>query len=262
MPKYNDIDLKNWKNSEVMTDSLWIIGERDKSGKHDGFYHGNFIPQIPHQLILRYTKKNDVVLDPFVGSGTTAFEAESLKRNFIGIDIQENLISQIKNKIDTKTNFIELITGDSTDTNIVKNIKSILEKNKKDAVQFAILHPPYADIIKFSKHTEDLSNASSLKEFLDKFLLVLKNTIAVLEKGRYLALVIGDKYSKGEWVPLGFLCMNEAQKFDLTLKSIIVKNIEGNRGKSNQHSIWRYRALASDYFIFKHEYIFIFKKEA
>jgi len=92
MPIFNDENLKNWKESEIWTDSLWMISERDKSGKHINFYHGNFVPQIPRQFILRYTKKNEIVFDPFVGSGTTAYEAESLKRNFIGIDIQKSLI--------------------------------------------------------------------------------------------------------------------------------------------------------------------------
>ena len=54
--------------------------------------------------------------------------------------------------------------------------------------------------------------------------------------------------------------MNEAQKHNLLLKSIIVKNMEGNRGKQNKEAIWRYRALSSDYYLFKHEYIFVFKK--
>ena len=113
MPKFNDLDLNNWKDLDIWTDSLWIINDRDKSGKHNGFYHGNFVPQIPNQLILRYTRKDDVVLDPFIGSGTTAFEAESLKRNLIGIDIQPNLGIDIKNKITSKENFFELLTGDS-----------------------------------------------------------------------------------------------------------------------------------------------------
>ena len=77
----------------------------------------------------------------------------------------------------------------------------------------AILHPPYADIIKFSNHKEDLSNSSSLKEFLQKFSEVVKNTLQILDKGRYLAVVIGDKYTKGQWVPLGFYCMNEIKSW-------------------------------------------------
>ena len=41
----------------INVDSLWLIDERDKSGKHTNVYHGNFIPQIPNQLIRRYTKE-------------------------------------------------------------------------------------------------------------------------------------------------------------------------------------------------------------
>jgi DNA modification methylase len=259
MPKFNDLNLEDWKNTEVWTDSLWIIPTRDKTGKHDGFYHGNFVPQIPHQLILRYTKKNDVILDPFVGSGTTAYEAESLGRHFIGIDIQPKLIDHIKGKVDNKNYFSELITGDSTDKNIFSGIANFLNKKKRKNVQLAILHPPYADIIKFSDNERDLSNNKSLKDFLNNFSLVIKNTLDLLEKDRYLAVVMGDKYTQGKWIPLGFYCLNEAQKLGLTLKSIIIKNIEGNRAKQNKEAIWKYRALSSDYYIFKHEYILIFK---
>src|SRR3990167_8204417 len=235
MSKFNDLDLKNWKNLDILTDSLWMIPERDKTGKHNGFYHGNFIPQIPRQFILRYTKKNEIVFDPFLGSGTTAYEAESLGRNFIGIDIQQKLVDYVGKNIETKNNFSDLFIGDSTKAEIFEKVKEALKNHKKKNVQLAILHPPYADIIKFSDLKDDLSNAKSLKEFL-------------------------DKYTAGKWVPLGFYCMNEAQKLRLTLKSIIIKNMAGNRAKQNKEGIWRYRALSSDYYIFKHEYILIFKK--
>ena len=259
MPKFNDVDLNNWKDSEIWTDSLWLIDERDKTGKHSNFYHGNFVPQIPHQLILRYTKKNDIIFDPFIGGGTTAFEAEALGRNCIGVDIQPKLIEQIKNKIDSKKNFFEFITGDSVHEKTFDKIKEILKNHKREAVQLAILHPPYADIIKFSDKKEDLSNATSLKDFLDKFAKVVKNTLSILEQGRYIGVVIGDKYSQGRWIPLNFYCMNEMMKLGLILKSVVIKNVVGNRAKLNKEAIWRYRALSSDYYIFKHEYILIFK---
>ena len=261
MPVFNDLNLDEWKESEIWTDSLWLISERDKGGKHDGFYHGNFVPQVPRQLITRYTKKGEVVLDPFLGSGTTAFECETLERGLIGVDIQSDVLKNVHSKLDerNKTNFA-LIVGDSGSSKSLEEIKVKLAERKKDFVQFVILHPPYADIIKFSDKKDDLSNAKTLKEFLNKFSFVLKNSIDVLEKERHLAIVIGDKYSKGQWIPLGFYCMNEAMKLGLTLKSIVVKNMNGNRAKQNKESIWKYRALSSDYYIFKHEYIMIFKK--
>lgn len=260
MPVFNDLNLSNWKESEIWTDSLWLIAERDKTGKHTGFYHGNFIPQIPHQFILRYTKKNEIVFDPFLGSGTTAYEAESLKRNFIGIDIQKKLVTYVARNLEGKNNFSNLIVGDSTKTKTFEKVKEILKRHRRKKVQLAILHPPYADIIKFSDLKNDLSNAGSLKDFLSGFSEVLKNTIDILEKERYLVVVIGDKYTGGKWIPLGFYCLNEAQKLGLTLKSIIIKNMEGNRAKRNKEAIWRYRALSSDYYIFKHEYVLVFKK--
>jgi len=259
MPIFNDLNIDNWKESEIWTDSLWIISERDKSGKHNGFYHGNFVPQIPHQFILRYTKKNEIVFDPFLGSGTTAYEAESLNRDFIGIDIQKELVDYVGKNIEPENNFSDLIVGDSTKYEVFENVEQFLKNHNRKNVQLAILHPPYANIIKFSDLKDDLSNAKSLKDFLEKFSFVLKNTIKILEKGRYLVIVIGDKYTAGQWIPLGFYCMNEAQKLKLTLKSVIIKNMEGNRAKRNKEAIWRYRALSSDYYIFKHEYILIFK---
>ena len=110
MPKFNDLKLEDWRGSEILTDSLWVIPSRDNAGKHSGFYHGNFIPQIPHQLILRYSKEGEIIFDPFLGSGTTAFEAENLKRNFIGIDIQEGLVNQLKSKLDSLDNFLSRFT--------------------------------------------------------------------------------------------------------------------------------------------------------
>ena len=89
---------------------------------------------------------------------------------------------------------------------------------------------------------------------------VIENFSDLLDRNRYLTIVIGDKYTAGRWIPLGFYCLNEAQKLGLTLKSIIIKNMAGNRAKQNKEGIWRYRALSSDYYIFKHEYILIFKK--
>lgn len=74
--KINDINLNRWKEyQEIITDSLWLLEKRDTSGAHIGWYWGNFVPQIPHQLMLRYTKKDDWVIDPFVGSGTTLIES-------------------------------------------------------------------------------------------------------------------------------------------------------------------------------------------
>lgn len=263
MPKFNDFDLtgENWKNYEdILTDSLWIINERDKSGKHSNFYHWNFIPQIPNQLIRRYTKKWDFVLDLFLWSGTTAIECEKLERNIIWVDIKEELVTRSQELITSQKIKKEFIVWNSGSKIIQNKIKTFLALQNKVWVDLVLLHPPYFDIIKFSDKKQDLSNAWSLEEFLKMFWNVLQNSYDLLKKNWYIWIVIWDKYANSEWIPLGFQCMNEAQKVGFKLKSIIVKNMEWNRWKAGTWGIWRYRALNSDYYIFKHEYILIFKK--
>lgn len=97
--KHNDLNLDNWKECDIKTDSLWLIKERDKSGKHANIYHGNFIPQIPNQLVRRYTKKSETVFEPFMGSGTTLFECEKLERKYIGFDINPKIVNYVQEKM-------------------------------------------------------------------------------------------------------------------------------------------------------------------
>ena len=260
--KINDINLLRWKEyDEIITDSLWIFDKRDASGAHLGWYWGNFIPQIPHQMMLRYTKKNDWVLDAFVGSGTTLIECRRLGRNGIGIELNPEVAQKAKELIDKEENrnnvITDVIVGDSRKI----DIEMILERYKITSVQLVIMHPPYHDIIKFSEDDRDLSNAKDIEEFLRIFGEVVENVTPFLEKDRYLVLVIGDKYSKGEWIPLGFYCMQEVLKRGYLLKSIIVKNFEETRGKREQKELWRYRALVGGFYVFKHEYIMLFKRK-
>ena len=260
--KINDINLARWKEYEdILTDTLWNFPKRENHGAHLASYWGNFVPQIPYQIMTRFTKEGDWVLDTFLGSGTTLIECRRLARNGIGIEINpevargaEELIEKQENVSNVTT---DVIAGDSGHI----DYEALLKKHNITNVQLIIMHPLYHDIIKFSKDENDLSNAKSVEEFLQMFGKIVEKATACLEVGRYLALIIGDKYSNGEWVPLGFYCMNKVmEQRNFLLKSLIVKNFEGTRGKRNQTELWRYRALVGGFYVFKHEYVILFQK--
>lgn len=267
MSKINDLNLQDLQScQDIITDSLWIIGERDKSGAHSGDYHGNFVPQIPNQLMRRFTKKDDVVLDTFLGSGTTLIECKRLGRNGIGVELLPDVAEIAKQRINQESffdplNFTEVVIGDSTKSETKTTVENILKAKQRQMVQLIIMHPPYHDIIKFSNRADDLSNIADINEFVKKFGDIVANFLPLLEKEHYLAIIIGDKYTNSEWVPLSFYLMNETlQRDGLILKSILVKNMVNNRGKINQEHLWRYRAIAGGFYIFRHEYILLFKK--
>lgn len=258
--KINDLDLEHWKDiDDVFTDSLWIIPSRDKTGVHNRNYHGAFVPQIVHQVLRRYTKPGDFVLDPFAGSGTTLIEAQRLDRNSVGIDLLKDVVEEA-NRLVSLEHKDGIVSEELVANSLTFDFGSLLEKYGINSFQSIIYHPPYWDIIKFSDKKSDLSDSPNLANFLKRFRKVVHNTIPYLQKGRYCALVIGDKYSNGQLIPLSSYCMEVMQKEGLTLKTIAVKNIEETKGKSGSISLWKYRSLVGGYYVFKHEYIYIFQK--
>lgn len=247
---------------DINVDSLWIIGPRAKGGKRENNYHGNFVPQIPEQMIRRYAKDGGIVLDMFMGSGTTLFEAETLGNPYIGFDINDEIISTVEGKMEGSTAKYLIHNCDITNSQKVSlSLSEDLIMLNESGVDLIMSHPPYLNIIKFTDKKEDLSNIADLNTFVEYYIKGVQNVWPFLKKNKYFILVIGDLWRNSEVVPLGFYLMDAIKhNFKCQLKGIVIKDLVGNRGKIGSEMIWKYRALKSDNYLFKHEYIFVFKK--
>lgn len=267
--KFHDLDLKNWKSyPELITDSLWALGSRSRSSVHKGDYHGNFVPQIPEQVLRRFTRAGDVVLDMFCGMATTLIECRRLGRHGLGIELQSSVCAQSRERLEEAENPQQVTTSilcaDSACPSVVAKVQKALQPLGRERVDHVLLHPPYWDIITFTNGEDerDLSSFESLDGFLEAFEAVVRHGVELLEPGRFMTLVIGDKYAGGEWVPLAFECMDVMRACGLTLRAINIKDIQGNeKAKGKNNNLWRYRALRNGLYVFKHEYVMIFKKE-
>lgn len=248
MTKTNDIDKTNWKDFSDISSSLWLIN-RD-SDKQDNKLHGCFVYQVAENLVIRYTKKEELVVDLFAGSGTTQRVCKALKRSCIGYDLsyKESLISSYNGFT------IANIPCDTT-----KNDEVISNFNGK--AKLVILHPPYFDIVKFSDNPDDMSNLT-METFIDRMKQVFNNAFNLLQDKGYIALVFGDIYKNGRLYPASDIA-DIAKQFPLILRAIYVKNMEGNEksGQSGKNAnLWKYRSLVGGFAIFKHEYIYVWRK--
>ncbi len=75
---------KEYKPEEF---TVWSFPNRGDWATHTGNYRGNWSPYIPRNLISKYTRPGDTVLDQMCGSGTTLVECKLLVRNGLGVDI-------------------------------------------------------------------------------------------------------------------------------------------------------------------------------
>ena len=82
------------------TKSIWTMNA--ESAKRIG-HPAPFPEELPNRLIQLYSFTNDIILDPFMGSGTTAVVAKKTRRNFIGYDINDEYIKLANNRVKYST---------------------------------------------------------------------------------------------------------------------------------------------------------------
>src|SRR6056297_228219 len=96
---------KEQKESSALTKEEWkeyFSGHWNFAGEKQGKHHAMFPVELPHRLIKMFSFKNETVLDPFLGSGTTSLAAKINNRNSVGYEINNAFIPVIKERLDVE----------------------------------------------------------------------------------------------------------------------------------------------------------------
>jgi len=243
--------IKTWEpdDFELEMNTVWSFPNRGKWATHDAKFRGNWSPYIPRNLLLRYSNEGDLVLDQFVGGGTTLVEAKLLNRNIIGVDINSDAIQRCKEKINfewSKDNEIDIIQGDA------RNLDFIPDNH----IDFICTHPPYANIIKYSVDISgDLSHLK-VPHYLDEMKAVATECYRVLKKDKFCAILVGDTRKKGHVVSMSFDVMKTFEAAGFKSKEIIIKVQHNCRATG----FWKTNSIKHNFLLLAHEYLFIFKK--
>ena len=237
------------KTYELQNTTIWSFPDRGSWATHKGDYRGNWSPHIPKNLILKYTKQNDLILDCFAGSGTTLIEEKLLNRNAIGVDINNDALNISKKRLHFDCHNsakIKLYQCDAKKMTMLKD----------NSIDFICTHPPYANIIKYSKNLENDLSLLDYKDFLLHMDKVSKELYRVLKQGHNCSFMIGDIRKNGNVIPLGFNTMQVFLNNGFTLKEIIIK--EQHNCSSTKY--WQNKIQNLNFYLLAHEYIFVLSK--
>ncbi|MCK6130626.1 MULTISPECIES: TRM11 family SAM-dependent methyltransferase [Parvimonas] len=243
---------KKWdpEDFELEMTTHWSFPNRGNWATHDAKWRGNWSPYIPRNIILRYSKENDIVLDQFVGGGTTLVEAKLLNRNIIGVDVNDIAIQRCKEKVDFEykqsNSKVIIKKGDARNLFFLEN----------ESIDLICTHPPYANIINYSDDLENDLSRLNIKDFLIQMEKVANESYRVLKKGKFCAILMGDTRQKGNMIPMSFKVMEIFKKTGFTLKEIIIK--EQHNCKAT--GFWKTNSIKYNFLLIAHEYLFIFKK--
>ncbi|MGC8979620.1 DNA methyltransferase [Caldisericum sp.] len=250
---------KDFKEEQT---TVWSFKQRGNWATHSGEYRGNWSPYIPRNVILKYSKTGELVLDYFCGAGTTAVECKLLGRRCIALDINDKAIELAKKNVDfnmkvPQLSFVdegkhlevyepELKVGDARDL-------SFLQDNSIDLI---CAHPPYANIIHYTNSKEGDLSFFEIEDFLKEMSKVAKESFRVLKPGRQCAILIGDTRRKKYVIPLGFKLINVYLDAGFKLRELIIKR----QHNCKTTGFWYANSIKYNFLLLAHEYLPIFEK--
>ena len=199
----NDLTGKEW----LKLTKSFFLSEKCVDDK-DAYKHpAPFLIKDIEKMISFFTKKGMIVLDPFMGSGTTAIAAYNLQRRSIGIDLSQ----EYKNLAQER--FAKKYMIENEDYNYIVG-DALLKLQDIDAVDYIITSPPYHNILKndskglrkdssakgfrsgsrigvdyYSDDKRDLGNQETYQDFLNLLKKIMKKCYAKLKNKKYCSIV-------------------------------------------------------------------------
>jgi len=203
-----------------------------KTRKGNNKFQGVTPAFIIWNLVQRYTKPDDLVVDPMAGSGTTVDVCKEEGRKVIGYDINPR--------------HPEVLQNDA------RNIPL-----PEESVDLVFIDSPYGDNVNYSDNPNDIGKISCEDErFYHELEKVAIEAFRILKPGKVLGWLIGDQWVKKTFTPVGFKLYERLSKYFETVDVICVVR----RGQSSHTGVWHYRAKKFNFYLRGFKYLLIMRK--
>jgi adenine-specific DNA-methyltransferase len=201
----------------------------------DPNYKGATPSYIIWNLLQRYTKEKDLVVDCFAGSGTTLDVARDLKRRALGYDVHP------------------------TRKDIFRVDARKLPPELTGKVDFVFIDPPYSTHIDYGPDPRNIGKLSaSGSEYYDAMEKVFGEIHRILKPQRHMALFVSDSYEHGKgFYPIGFELFQRLRNFFVPVDIISVVR----HNKTLEMGNYRQAAEKENFFLRGFNYLFIMKKD-
>jgi len=133
------VTAKEWVKGMVTIQTFYYEGRdiRDKN-----IHPAVFPIALPAHFIKLLTHKGELVLDPFVGVGTTLVAAQDLNRNAVGFDLKEEYIEIARKRLEQSR-----LNQETQQIAIVDDARNIPEYFEENTISLCITSPPYANML-------------------------------------------------------------------------------------------------------------------
>jgi DNA modification methylase len=260
--------LNNLNGKEWLQYSFSIWKDIKKNKEEWSLKHPAMFPiMLVERLIDIFTNsKKQVVLDPFMGSGTTLIGAQNKGLKAVGFEINKDYISMAKNRLD---NVYKSMFSSDVNYDIINDSAENLDKHlSSDTIDLTITSPPYWDILNRKRSADrkdirnygnsetDFGNMESYDQFLSSLQSVFKKVYNVTQNGKYCIVIVMDIRKNSTLYPFHLDLTKKMEEINFSLNDIIIWD------RQKEYNNMRPLGYPYSFIVNKiHEYILIFKKK-
>ena len=232
----NDLSAKEWI---VETISVWVqkgLGANHEDAQIEKLHPAPFSFSDVRRLVRFFTKEGQLVLDPFVGVGSTLKACALEGRRGIGFELNEKYAELAHKRLETE---VRSLFSDSYPQDIrVGDARILANELEKDSVDFIVTSPPYWNILhkedhkakreriaknldtRYSNHEFDLGNIPVYEQFLDEVSGILGKCSVALKPRKYMCVIVSDFRNKSKYVMFHADLARSLEPYGLQLKGI------------------------------------------
>jgi len=221
---------------KLQTTTLWYYPSQQYPGEPQGrpSFQGATPSYVVWNLLSRYTREGDLVVDPFCGGGTTLDVARELGRRALGYDVAPARA--------------DIFRADARALPLEEGV-----------ADFVFMDPPYSTHIDYSDDPRCIGRLDAFSPaYFEAMEAVFAEVERVLRDRRYLALYVSDTFKKDlGFVGLGARLFAQLERRFRAIDHVAV--VRGNR--TLEKPAWHRAAAEGNYYLRGFNHLLIFKKE-
>tara|TARA_Y100000310_G_scaffold334475_1_gene414354 strand:+ start:103 stop:1029 length:927 start_codon:yes stop_codon:yes gene_type:complete len=234
----NELTAKEWI---IETVSVWHqkgLGAGHPDAKIEREHPAPFSFTDVSRLIRFFTKRDQVVLDPFVGIGSTLKACALEGRKGIGIELNSNFVKLTRERLEVEVR--DMFSSVEDQQVLEGDARELVPKIPDESIDFLVTSPPYWSILRKEDHKVrqertanglskdygedplDLAKIESYEEFVQELTKIFSECYRALKPGKYMAIIVSDFREKSRYIMFHADLAQSLQEIGLEMKGLVV----------------------------------------
>ncbi len=230
----NCMTAKDWLKSQL---GVWQFNYEARDIRDKNVHPATFPISLARKVIELFTHEGELVLDPFVGSGTTLVAARDTNRNAVGFDLQKGYIDLCKQRI-AQTSFL----GEAKQIAVQDDARFVPEYFEPETISLILTSPPYANLLnrirqnksrrfrkneqlgKIEQYSQDPRDLGTMEldEYTDAMGEIFESLLPLVRPKAHCVINVPDMWWENKRITIHVSLIEELRKHGYELRNIII----------------------------------------